>query len=290
VAVLRSALVAIGFTLCVACQREPTQIELHDARIIVHSLLRAGEDSVRVFVARVDTRGTSATESPLVAVANARVRITHGADTVVLSTRSHCVSGNGFPANSSDLDKGCYAGAIAGGVRSGERYQLFVDSDGGSARGEAVVPALPVLHSPAPGITLQYSRTHKPELATSALVRWSGTEPGRRIELSFRTARRECNAAIAPPNLEFGDAQIVRLAGDTATIAAFDVFCPADDSQSVFPTELLLTAFDAAYTKYLTPRSSTTVRPEDAAVGLTEGLGVFAASASVAVPITLVRR
>ena len=288
-AVLNRALVAIGLTLCVACQREPTQLELHDGRIIVHSLLRAGEDSVRVFVARVDTRGTSATESPLVAVANARVRIAHGADTALLSIRSHCVTGSGFPSNSSDLDRGCYAGVIAGGVRPGERYLLFVDSDGESARGEAVVPSVPVMHSPASGITLQYSRTHKPELATSALVRWSGTEAGRRIELSFRTVRRDCSAAIAPPNLQSGSDQIVLLAGDSATIAAFDVFCP-DNSQSVFPADLLLIAYDAAYTKYLTPRSSTTVRPEDAAVGLTEGLGVFAAAGTVAVPITLVRR
>jgi hypothetical protein len=289
VAVLRPALLAIGLTLCVACQPEPTQIELLDARIIVHSLLRAGEDSVRVFVARVDPQGSSARESALVAVANARVRIARGADTVVLSTRSHCVNGNEFPANSSDLDNGCYAGVIPSGVRPGETYQLFVDVDGEAARGEALVPTLPVMHSPAPGITLQYSRTHKPELATSAFVRWSGTEPGRRIDLSLRPVRRECNAAIAQPNLQGGSARIVLLTADTATIAAFDVFCP-NDSQSIFPAELLLTAYDAAYTKYLADVTSTTVRPETAAAGLTEGLGVFAAAATVAVPVTLVRR
>jgi hypothetical protein len=75
---------------------------------------------------------------------------------------------------------------------------------------------------------------------------------------------------------------------DTATIAAWDVNCP-DNTQSIFPAELLLTAYDAAYTKYLM-LTSPTLRPEAAAVGLTEGLGVFTAAATVAVPITLVRR
>ena len=285
---MKRALVAIGLILCVACEREPTQIELFDPRLIVHSLLRAGEDSIRVFVSRLDMRESSPTESPLVPVLNARVRIGHGADTLVLATRSHCVNeANGFPQYTSDLNRGCYAAAIAGGVRPGERYQLFVDADGERARGEAVVPVLPVMHSPAPGITLHYSPTRQPELATSVVVRWSRIDPNRRIDLSLRPVQRTCDALIMTPPERFGSARIAFLAGDTATIAPFDVQC-LDATPATVPAELLLTAYDAAYSAMRF--TWTTVRPEAAAAGLMEGLGVFAAAATVAIPVTLVRR
>jgi hypothetical protein len=52
---------------------------------------------------------------------------------------------------------------------------------------------------------------------------------------------------------------------------------------------LVLTVYDAAYTKYLKNLEPAVLRPEDAAVGLTEGLGLFAAGASAALPVTLVR-
>jgi hypothetical protein len=290
-AFLKGPLVALVLTLCVACERPPTLIEVFDARINVHALLRAGEDSVRVFVSRVDTRITDQSESPLVPILNARVRMAHGADTIVLATRSHCVNTIvAFPSVSPDFNNGCYAGVIPGRVRSGERYALFVEADGQRAHGEAVVPAQPLIRSPAAGITLHYTRPHRRDLVASALVQWSGTQPDQLIDLSLRTVRRECDAIITTPNerYEFGSARISMVAVDTATIAAWDVNCP-DNTQSIFPAELLLTAYDAGYSKYLM-LTSATLRPEAAAVGLTEGLGVFTAAATVAVPITLVRR
>ena len=288
---MKRALVAFALSLCAACQRPPTQIELFDPRINVHALLRAGEDTVRVFVARVDTRATDPSQSPLVPILNARVRMAHGADTVVLSARSHCVNTVvAFPAVPPNLNNGCYAGVVAGGVGRRRAYALLVEADGERAHGEAVVPAQPVMRSPAAGITLHYTRPHRRDLVTSALVHWSGTQPDQRIDLSLRTVRRECDAIITTPTerFEFGTARISLTAVDTATIAVWDVNCP-DNTQSIFPAELLLTAYDAAYTKYLM-LTSPTLRPEAAAVGLTEGLGVFTAAATVAVPITLVRR
>jgi uncharacterized protein DUF4249 len=289
VAVLKRApVVAAALALCVACERTPTQIVPQDSRIIVYSLLRTGQDSVRVFVSRVDTRGTNPTESPLVPVLNARVRIVHGADTVTLATPTDCVDDTQSPFPNESLNEGCYAGVVAGGVRPGERYELFVDVDDEKARGVAVVPALPVIHSPAPGMTLQYSRPLQSATTSYVLVRWSGTGPDRRIEVGLRPARRECKADIMRGIDQWGTHRLVLFATDTVTVGVYDVQCP-DSTQSIVPAELLLTAYDTAYTGYWRRLQFPTLRPEDASVGLTEGLGVFAAAASVTVPITIVR-
>jgi hypothetical protein len=52
---------------------------------------------------------------------------------------------------------------------------------------------------------------------------------------------------------------------------------------------MVLTVYDEAYTKYMKHLEPAVLRLEEAAVGLTQGLGLFAAAASVALPLTLVR-
>lgn len=274
-----------------ACElvRAPTPLEFTDGHVQVHSILLAGSDTARVLVTRT-VPSAGVLQSKLEPLAGATVRLASGPDTLTLSGgASECTAGEPH-RDATHLRAGCYAAAVPGGVRAGGRYALFVDPPGGGEiRGEAVVPADLVLRSPAAGAEVTAGAGGGPgSSGDPVVVRWGSVPPDRRVELTIAPGDSAC---VVVPGAEtgFGSRTLAVTGRDSAVVRIARAWCGNNFGPQRIEAELVMTAFDSAYTAYARRVLEARAVPIDrAAVGITGAIGVFAGAAVERRPVVVV--
>lgn len=286
--------------------RDPSPIEALGENAVVHAMLVTGADTVQVLVVRVGpgtnpNTGENVTVRPLV---GADVRLDAGAGDVRLTESAPCYSqyefGSGQPIEQPQT-AGCYTAVLPGGVRPGSAYSLRVGlPGGGSIEGTATArPALSI-RDPQPGARLHVRPLG--ETPRTLVVRVSGAEgaAAANVDLlplaAFRGGGVVSNAVCAV-GYSFGTRPEVSAEGEIRTLvhglSCVERTNPNGTGDRPFRPDSLrvrlrVTAYDSAYVRYLAQTSETAVSVREARVGLTSGLGLFAAAARADRDIVLI--
>jgi len=286
--------------------RDPSPIEALGENAVVHAMLVTGADTVQVLVVRVGP-GTTPNTGENVAVrplVGADVRLNAGAGDVRLTESALCYSQfelGGGPPGEQPQTAGCYTAVLAGGVRPGAAYSLRVALPGdGTIEGVATArPALSI-RDPQPG-----ARFHvRPpgESPRTLLVRVSGAADAASASADFIPLAAFRGGSVVPnaacsvgysPGIqpEAGAEREIRtlLHG----VSCVERTNPNGTGDRPFRpdslrTRLRVTAYDSAYVRYLRQTGQDAVSVRDARVGLTSGLGLFAAAARADRDIVLI--
>lgn len=271
----------------------PREVE---SRVVVHSVLQEGADTVMVLLTRTSSHFYQVYPDQAAPVSGAVVRLGAGSDTVQLVERSgaesRCIERAGQPVGGGGA--GCYLALLPGGVRAGESYGLRIEIPGHEViQGQATIPAPPALLEPVPLAALAVGAT--PVLGQGlepVPLRWAPVEPGQRLELRLRIREEGCWLTIEVAR-QLGDYYFgIDLTGqETAAIESRWLHCGGGALGESYPADLYLTAFDSVYTRYIEQNTSYGSTPRGrASAGVTGALGVFAGAASTRVPVTLLVR
>lgn len=286
---------------------EPTPLGLTGEQVSVHSVLRADSDTVSVLLERVDPTASPHGTPETRPVSGAGVRIVTGSTTVRLSEAPtgfpRCFSPYPREGKIPPIAPGCYAAIIPGGVREGARYELQVDLPGGGAiRGSAVVPGKPDLLSPAEGARFEVARGYNTEGLGRIPVRLRAPAGAAGIEVGLRPVAafeggRQVQSAICDVDHPLG---VVRDAtrSDSVVVPIFGIACvervdsTGRNDRSValdsLRVELLVTAYDTAYTRYAALLGRGSAERSRASAGVSGAVGVFAGVASTRRTLVLV--
>lgn len=290
--------------------RDPTQIEVRGSEVIVHSVLRAGSDTVAVLLQRAEP-ATAGNGPRIEAISGAVVRIAGGGASVPLAEAPggfpSCVRGERTPLGEALADSiraGCYAAVFPGGVRAGERYELRIElAGGGQIEGATVVPGAPEILAPDPGSRFEVRNQPRFDEGVGDVpvrFRVSAAVGGVEVGLDPVTAF-EGGAAVPGAQCRIEHGSGIRRDGEETDTARVRIFNPIICVQQVesegrrieldsLHTRLLLTAYDTAYVRYLEVLGGETVARSRASAGVTGALGVFGGAATTERRITLILR
>ncbi len=278
---------------------------------MLHSMLEAGSDTVRVLLTRVDPRDLQRWQTML-PLSGALVWVFSGADTVQLAEAPTdlrgCLGSPQFEQEPPFAGAGCYGAIFPGGIRSGQRYGLLARlPGGGEIRGEALVPDSLTILRPAAQERFEVVPAGGPSTGMAQEIEWIPVQweegapgvAGVMLRLHPTTvyrngARLDDATCVAPgagwPLLDAMDA-------DSAAFPILYIQCLAGAGTARQPVpwdsleaRLLVTGFDSAYVHYYSTRGERAVEHQHAAVGITGALGVFAGSATTRHPVVLVAR
>lgn len=267
-----------------------------EPRVVVHSVLQAGADTVAVLLTRTASHFRQGPSGPADPLTGASVRIIADGDTLQLTEQSAAANRCGH--HGAQLSEGpggkggvgCYLAALPGGVRAGESYELVIDHpEHSTIQGRATVPTPPALHEPVALVAIEVgTNSNVGERLEPLHIRWSNVEPGRRLELTIRTGEEGCWVAIQVGR-RHGDLFGVELTGlDSAAVVRRWIHCGQQELADSYPAYLYLTAFDGAYTAYQQKNTGFGSTPQaEASMGVVGALGVFAGAATTRIPITL---
>ena len=305
-AILKRVAAALLACAAAGCEflREPTTLELPGEVLQVHSVLRAGTDTVKVLVER---SGASGNQMRLTPVSGARIQIAGGGSEVSLAEAPAGFSGcvNRYDPGSGSVQRpmapGCYAAVLPGGVRAGERYLLSMDlTDGTRVTGETVVPPLPEIVRPTERERLPVRRTGDGTsgMVESLLVRWR-LDPA--VSASFPTgaggtvysggrpvAGAECGVTLMMRDFYSRGAIPGRIAPDDSThvnvqvggcrirTATSGTFIRPDSVDAVISID----AQDSAVVRHLRTNNQNGIRDGRASQGLRGAYGLFGSTSS----------
>lgn len=288
----RLAALAVTIALLPACdftREAPLLVE--GEQIAVYSLLRAGSDTVSVFIVRAPVN-TDPGEPPFFPVSGADVRITTPAGETLTLTEAPEIEACFLPERAiveEFTSSGCYRAAVPGGVRPGGRYTLRVElPGGGEVRGEAVVPERPeilALVDTNPGFA----------------VRFDAPAAAARLQILVRALRENCRVQLGEAstgNLQGGGSSIIitDATRNRVRIVLAEAECEGPEGEPVpvdsLPLGLTLVAYDSAFARYaervLDPEGA--VLTSGVSAGLTGALGVFGGASSDRVRVVLIFR
>lgn len=282
------ALVLLSLTAC-ELVRDPMAVPLTEDRVSVHSVLMAGDTTARVLLSLVPATADPFDPFALpqwIPVTNAHVRLTRGADTLVLTVDSDttvnaCFGGpmyNQTPAR--ELREGCYTAPVPDGIAGGAEFGLLIDLPGrGRVVGNTIIPVPPAILQPQSGATLPQAQGGEPTFP----VEWSGVEDARAAELTL--AARDSGCVV---HLTAG--VFVRVASRVLLdVSSVDIGAVVQCTEPVEPVaaDIVLTAYDAAYSRHL-QRFGDNVPMSEAALGFTgPAIGVFGSGATARQPVWL---
>lgn len=299
----RLILSVLSVALVAGCDylRDPVLVDFPGETVVVHSLLHAGSDTVKVLLQQsTPARGDSA--AALLPLSGAEVRIVGGGSEVLLVEGpegfSACVNRDRGSLTPNPAERGCYAAVLPGGVRSGKRYVLTVNlANGPQVTGETTVPAAPEVLAPVANarITVRnFARSPRPSLA-NILVR-----------------------AILPPETGALGARLVNIRGhfqeySTAAMCEVDHGAPVSSTDSLHlriftplrcrkgtdgqpiraqpdsaMAQLRVVAYDSAYARFADVKFNETVRHTRASAGVQGAFGVFGSAATATREIVLI--
>lgn len=294
---LRGALaagLAAGLAGCDSAGTPTGPRKVFQERVVVHSVLMAGADTVSVVLTSTSSFFSGDGRSTSKTLSGATVRLVAGGDTIPFVEQAELLNRCAVRRSPTDprLGTGCYLAALPGGVQAGATYELSIETVAhGTVRGRAKVPTAAVLLEPVAltELTVADQSHWRGEVRDPVMVRWHGAEPGRRLELSLRTRAEGCRVAFSV-GWRYGENIGVELAGpDTASLHSRWLFCPGGEPAESYPADIYLTVYDSAYTSYMSHLRIYGSTPRHrAAFGVEGALGVFAGAATTTVPVTLV--
>jgi hypothetical protein len=283
--------------------REPTVVGPQTRQLLVHSVLSAGSDTVRVLLTR--TEGGQVSYAPI-PVPGARVRIAGGGAEVLLGEApegfGRCLDLRADPSPLPPVaGPGCYAAVLAGGVRPGVRYTLEVEVPGAErASGQTTVPAVPEWILPAEGARVESRWSRGTGLTDSLLLHWRSTGASTEIpavgaDEVYAGDRRVPDARCAlflsaHDGLGIGNVR-PSSEGDSLLVLAVLTNCaqgsgPSTGSTALRPDSvalpLLLAAYDSAYAAHAEAQRNGRrgIREGRASPGLSGAYGVFGSVAT----------
>lgn len=286
--------------------RDPSPIEALGENAVAHAVLVTGSDTVQVLLIRVGPGNDAATGENVTVrpIMGAEVRLAAGAGEVRLTESAPCYSRydySGGQPNEQLQTAGCYTAVIPGGVRPGTTYTLRASlPGGGTIEGQATARAAVTIRDPQPGARLHIRPPG--ENAQTVAVRLSGGEGAAAVGVDFLTLAAfrggsVVTNAVCGVAYDRGDEVEVDAEGVVRT-RVFVVSClertnPNGTGDRPFRPDSLrarlrVTAFDSAYVRYLHQTSENSVSVREAQVGITKGLGLFAAAARADRDIVLI--
>lgn len=292
----RTAGAAAAVLALVGCEltRSPTAITLTEDRVMLQSVLLAGDSTARALIRLIPA--TSDPFNPFaqpewIPIEGATVRLVSGADTTAMTPRpdapvNSCMPGSLDPHSPAGaLLPGCYIGSVPGGIVSGEAYELIIDLPArGRLHGSTIVPAVPVITAPEAGTRLATATT-LPGTSPTFLVAWLGSPAARRAELAAESQDEQCTAHV--PGTMWFDFGWIPVTGLTSAEVSVQLQCSVTRQTDV-PGEMVLTTFDSVYTHY-TRVTLDPHRMADATAGFTgPAIGIFASGAAARQPVTFV--
>jgi hypothetical protein len=310
---IRCAAAALLFSAG-ACEfvRSPTVITPPANSLVVHSILSAESDTVRVLLTRPPVRNVfTATPVP---VSGARVRIAGGGAQVVLQEAPPgfpgCLGSYGSlgdPAPPAAAGPGCYAATLPGGVAPGATYTLEVDPPGGErVSGQTTVPAVPEWVRPTDAERIRMRWTQFMAEASAVALRWRSSAAALEIPVvatdrvfaEGRVADVRCTLYLLHPDGRLtGSGGMLITRTDSLHARAHLTSCTGPgippgaepsfraDSASV---SLLLAAYDSAYATHVERQGGRGIREVHASQGLTGAYGVFGSVATARRRVVLI--
>lgn len=317
-AVLTRLGATLAIVLAASCDFIPDPVALEDlaVRTMVHSLVRTGDDSVSVLVSRLYFQGTGT----LARVSGAAVSIAAPERVLELVEdapgAAPCFRRAFFGGREEDppatAGEGCYVAAVPGGIDAVERYELRIElQDGTRIEGEAVAPAPPTIHAPAPGtaVVLESGEFEGGAVPAPFTLEWTTPAAGALIEIDafaggvFRAggpvpgAGCHVDADLYDPDggRTFDD----DIPGSSTTVVLRNLGCsvPGDTVERValndwdsLHVRLRVTSYDSTYAGYYRRviRGGGSVGEDDASAGLEGAAGVFAGVAVADRRITVI--
>jgi hypothetical protein len=282
----RTGCTAVAVLAVAACEftRSPTAITLTEDRVMLQSVLLAGDTTARALLRLIpaDVDPFNPFGMPeWIPIEDATVRLVIDGDTIPMTTRldapaNPCLIGPVYDtAPAGALLPGCYVGSVPGGLVSGAAYDLIIDLPGrGRLEGRTTIPDALVIVVPETGARIE---TAIP-LRTYA-VEWTGAMPGRNAELRVDSHDERCSVHIAGDGgfFTFGF-DWLPVTGQAADVR-FSLQC-TEFSQSAVPGDIVLTTFDSVYTRFRR-MTSEHHHMSDARAGFTgPAIGVFGSAAS----------
>jgi hypothetical protein len=282
--------------------RDPSPIEALGENAVVHAVLVTGADTVQVLLVRVGAGSDPATGE------NVTVRPIVGAEVrlgdVRLTGSAPCYSRHdygGQQPNEQLQTAGCYTAVLPGGVRPGTAYALRVSlPGGGTIEGQATARAALSIRDPQPGARLHVRPpSENPQMIA---VRLSGGEGAAAVSVDFLPlAAFRGGSVVANAVCSVAYPRGIELAVDAEGVVRTPVYA-ADCVERTSPNgtgdrpfrpdslraRLRVTAFDSAYVRYLAQTGENSVSVREAQVGVTRGLGLFAAAARADRDIVLI--
>lgn len=273
--------------------RDPSPIEALGENAVAHAVLVTGSDTVQVLLVRVGPGSDPATGE------NVTVRPILGADVrlgdVRLTESAPCYSRydhSGRQPNEQLQTAGCYTAVLPGGVRPGTAYALRVSlPGGGTIEGQATARAALSIRDPQPGARLHVRPPS--ENPQTIAVRLSGGEGAAAIAVDFLSLAAFRGGGAVPNavcSVEYPRG--IQLAPNAEGVVRTPVYgtrCvertnPNGTGDRPFRPDSLrvrlrVMAFDSAYIRYLAQTGENSVSVREAQVGITNGLGLFAAAA-----------
>jgi hypothetical protein len=284
----------VACTLAVqACDliREPLAVTLTEDQATVMSVLTAGDSIARVLLMIVPAASDPFNpfgEPNWVPIADADVRLVAGADTIRLTARpdaaaNACLAGPVHEASPAGaLLRGCYVGAVPGGIQSGATYVLIADLPGhGRLEGRTTVPTALDMLQPSAGAEIETS-THGTPL-TPALVQWTGASGTVELRVSSRDDACTVYLVSAPGFLQLW------LTVTDATSAEISVHLGCTTGAVETSGDIILTAFDDTYAGYVSRLGENRDRSEASAGFTGPAIGVFGSAATVKRAVQFVR-
>jgi hypothetical protein len=303
---MRGAVLALAAALA-GCDfvKPPTQIDLRRDRPVVHSVLAAGSDTVRVLVTLPWANPGTPERVP---VSGARIRIAGGGAEVELTEAPAGYSDCSTLPVWSVLDqpvqpagRGCYAGVIPGGVRAGHRYTLVIERSGfETIHGATIVPDRPVWVTPRADQLVPTDWLMGFGITVPLLFHWTGA--GALVELPMVEANRvvspgsggsrcmvfpskvDGNLLLGPAGVVGQDTVRVLLRASCSPTGAAGQMPPSPDSVHV---GVLLASYDASYGIHVESRSRG-IPEQWASPGLTGAYGVFGSVATARRSVTMI--
>ncbi len=284
--------------------RDPSPIEALGENAVAHAVLVTGTDTVQVLLVRVGA-GSNPNTGENVAVRpiiGADVRLAAGAGDVRLTESAPCYSGPDFSGQPREQvqSAGCYTAVIPGGVRPGTAYTLRVGlPGGGTIEGQATARAAVTIRDPQPGARFHVRPPN--ENARTIAVGVSGAE-GAAVSVDFLPLAAFRGGSVVPNAVCFVDyPRGEQLEMDAQGVVRTEVYfttCvertnPNGTGDRQFRpdslrTRLRVTAFDSAYVRYVDQARESAISVREAQVGITTGLGLFAAAARADRDIVLI--
>ena len=276
--------------------RDPSPIEALGENAVAHAVLVTGSDTVQVLLIRVGagSNPTTGENVSVRAIIGADVRLAAGAGDVRLTESAPCYMGpdlSGSQPREQVQTAGCYTAVIPGGVRPGTAYTLRAGlPGGGTIEGQATARAAVSIRDPQPGARLHVRPPN--ENAQTIALRVSGAE-GAAVSVDFLTLAAFRGGSAVPNAICFVDyPRGEQLEADAEGVVRTQVYLttcvertnPNGTGDRQFRPDSLrarlrVTAFDSAYVRYLDQTSENAVSVREAQVGITTGLGLFAAAA-----------